>query len=69
MDNLHVLEGTMNAERYKKGLEQHMLYISGKALCIYNKIYNVYLYSTFKTTEVDQSAAQSMENKNKSTSI
>ncbi len=68
MDNLHVLEGTMNAERYKKGLEQHMLYISGKALCIYNKIY-VYLYSKFKTTEVDQSAAQSMENKNKSMSI
>ncbi len=37
MDSLHVLEGTMNAERYIKVLEQHMLpstYISGKALCI-----------------------------------
>ncbi len=25
MDSLHVLEGTMNAERYIKVLEQHML--------------------------------------------
>ncbi len=38
MGSLHVLEGTMNAERYIKVLEQHMLpsrqSISGKALCI-----------------------------------
>ncbi len=46
-----------------------MMFISGKALCIYNQIYNVYLNSTFKTTDVDQSAVQSMENKNKSTSL
>ncbi len=39
MGSLHVLEGTMNAERYIKVLEQHMLpsrlhLLSGKALCI-----------------------------------
>ncbi len=38
MGSLHVLEGTMNAERYIKVLEQHMLpsttSISGKAMCI-----------------------------------
>ncbi len=40
MGSLHVLEGTVNAERYIKVLEQHMLpppqttSISGKALCI-----------------------------------
>ncbi len=39
MGSLHVLEGTMNAERYIKVLEQHMLpskrrLFQGKALCI-----------------------------------
>ncbi len=35
MGSLHVMEGTMNAERYIKVLEQHLLpSISGKALCI-----------------------------------
>ncbi len=39
MGSLHVLEGTMNAERYIKVLEQHYTplqttSISGKALCI-----------------------------------
>ncbi len=39
MSRLHVLEGTMNAERYIKVLEQHrlpphMTSISGRALCI-----------------------------------
>ncbi len=39
MGSLHVLEGTMNAERYIKVLEQHMLpskqrLFSGKALSI-----------------------------------
>ncbi len=39
MGSLHVLEGTMNAERYINVLEQHILpsrwlSISGKALCI-----------------------------------
>ncbi len=28
MDSLHVLEGTMNAERYIKVLEQHMLHLT-----------------------------------------